>query len=407
MAGRSAAIPPKPLRARAAACCLAVLGLVASWLPPCPAPAHAQGALSALQTDVDQIARRARPSVVTVLAQRAVQRPGETEARTRSRVGSGVAIGPQRIVTVASLVLGAQRVVVRTSNGLVAEAIVKGADPISNVALLEVRTLKLPPLKFAGGAARVGDWVVSLGTTFRAQPTQSVGNVAYVHREPAYTLLQLTNTVYPGNSGAAAINTKGELVGIVEGELGQPEVADDGAGAERPAGAASFVMPAEVVKPVTAQFERDGRPHHGFLGVTTSALSVRSPRVEGKRTPIGALIEHIVPGSPADRAGLLPGDIIVAFRGERVEYPEQLARWVAGTAPGAAAEVVWAREEIGMNASIALGEAPPEPAGAWIASWLDEGETTAGTGRIAELERQIKRLSGELDRLKTTRPPGR
>jgi len=172
----------------------------------------------------------------------------------------------------------------------------------------------------------------------------------------------------------------------------------------RPAGAASFVMPADVVKPVVTQLEREGRPRHGFLGVTTSALSVRSPRKEGRRTPIGALVERIVPGSPAARAGLVQGDIIVAFRGERVEYPEQLARWVAGTSPGATVEIVWAREETGMNATLALDQAPPEPAGAWIASWLDDGETAAGSGRIAELEREIKRLSGELDRIKTTRP---
>ena len=204
---------------------VAALALAASLITTLagPAPLRAQSTLSALQTDVDQIARRARPSVVTVFAQRSVADRGATRAtppRVLTRVGSGVAIEDSRILTTASVVLGAERLAVRTANGLEADARLVGVDPISNVAVLDVPSLRLPVLRLAADhPAEIGDWVVSLGTSYRAQPTQSVGNVAYRHHEPHLTLLQLTNTVYPGNSGAAAVNTQGDLVGLVQGAL--------------------------------------------------------------------------------------------------------------------------------------------------------------------------------------------
>lgn len=363
-------------------------------------PVRAQSTLSALQTDVDQIARRARPSVVTVFAQRSA---GDRNAargmppRVLTRVGSGVAIADSRILTTASVVLGAERLAVRTANGLEADARLVGVDPISNVAVLDVPSLRLPVLTLATEhPAEIGDWVVSLGTSYRAQSTQSVGNVAYRHREPHLTLLQLTNTVYPGNSGAAAVNTQGELVGLVQGELGSPELVE-GAGEDRPA-PGSFVIPVEALRPVIASLEHDGRVRHGFLGVTTRAISVASVRQGGPRQPIGAMVEAIVPGSPAEKLGLERGDLIVAYERERVEYPEQLARWVGATPPGSAVEVVWVREEIAKSGTVALGESP-DAVPSWMAVWPDD-DTTPSSARISELQRQIKKLNAELDQLK-------
>src|SRR6185295_853846 len=118
----------------------------------CSREAVAQGTLSALQTDMDLIARRARPSVVTVIAQRDVVRKTTAaaagEKRLRTRVGSGVAVEENGILTTASVVMGAERVIVRTANGIQVEAEVVGLDPIFNLALLRVPTLRLPTLRF-------------------------------------------------------------------------------------------------------------------------------------------------------------------------------------------------------------------------------------------------------------------
>ena len=369
-----------------------------------PSTARAQGTLTALQTDVDQIARRARPSVVTVFAQRQVHptatRPASADRRTRTRVGSGFAVWEDAIVTTASVVLGADRLLVRASNGLQVDAELIGMDPIFNLAVLRVPSLRLPVLRMADARdTEVGDWVVSLGTSYRAQPTQSVGNVAYRYREPHQTLLQLTNTVYPGNSGAAALNPRGELVGIVQGELGSPEPENRDPEGERRPGGISFALPIETMRPVLESLRREGRVRHGFLGVSTRAVSLESDIAGGAKTPLGALVENVVPGGPAEQAGLRGGDLIVAYERERVEYPEQLARWVAATPPGRTVELVWVREETGMNGRTVVTEsAGPMPN--WIAREPDVDLPEPGPARITELEKEIRRLSGELQRLK-------
>src|SRR6266850_1681966 len=123
------------------------LGLLCGLLASFPVPSRAEGTLSALQTDMDQIARRARPAVVTVFAQRTTHRtPGEK--RLRTRVGSGVAVEENGILTTASVVLGAERLIIRTANGLQADAELVGVDPIFNIAFLRVPSVRLPALRF-------------------------------------------------------------------------------------------------------------------------------------------------------------------------------------------------------------------------------------------------------------------
>ena len=362
--------------------------------------ARAQGTLSALQTDVDAIARKARPSVVTVFAARAV--PGATAAsapsRVRTRAGSGVAVESNLVLTTASVILDADRILIGASDGQHAEAEVVGVDPVFNLALLRVRDLKLPPLAFASGRpARVGDWMISLGTSYSAQPTQSLGNVAQRHREPGQWLLQLTNTVYPGNSGAAALNIHGELAALVQGELGSPDLT--GSGGDR-AGSASFAMPVETLRPVVESLKREGRVRHGYLGVTTSAASFTNEGEEGPGMPIGALVEGVIGSAPADHMGLRPGDLIVAFDGERVETPEQLARWVLATPPGRSVTLVWVRRDVGHTATVTLGESRDR-----VPQWLEGSSPGPDAGpdtprKTAELDRELQRLGRELSRLK-------
>ena len=370
--------------------------------------ALAQGTLSQLQTDVDQIARRARPAVVTVFAQSlqgAPRAPGDSGATgsgtpVHTRVGSGVAVEESLILTTASVVLGADRVVVRTANGIQVEAELVGMDVIFNVALLRVPEVRLPPLPLAADRPpRVGDWVVALGTSFRAQPTQSVGNIAFLHRDPRVPLLQLTNAVYPGNSGGAALNPRGELIGIVEGELGAPDFEVRDPDFERRPTGTSLVLPIEVIRPAYEGLRLEGRVRHGYLGVTTQAASVESESHPGSRVPLGALVEGVIAQSPAARAGLRHGDLVVGFEGDRVEYPEQLARWVAATRPGVAVDLVWVRNEIRRAGRVVLSESP-----GMLPSWAERagaaGRDPADLSRIGQIERQIRELNRRLGRLR-------
>jgi len=389
-------LPTRPSHPRLAAALAVVLLAAAPALS-----VRAQGTLSALQTDVDAIARRARPSVVTVFAARtepaARAAAASTAApRVRTRAGSGVAVESDLILTTASVVLDAERLLVGAADGRSAEAEVVGVDPVFNLALLRVRDLKLPPLAFAGGRpARVGDWMISLGTSYSAQPTQSLGNVAQRHREPGQWLLQLTNTVYPGNSGAAALNIHGELAALVQGELGSPDLT--GSGGDR-AGSASFAMPVETLRPVVESLKREGRVRHGYLGVTTSAASFTNEGDEGPGMPIGAQVEGVIGSGPADHLGLRPGDLIVAFDGERVETPEQLARWVLATPPGRSVTLVWVRHDTGHTGAVTLGESRDR-----VPQWLAGSAPDPAADyphKAAELDRELQRLGKELNRLK-------
>ena len=320
--------------------------------------ARPQGAPFPPFENVDEVASQAGRSVVTVLAQHTVTRikasTGRPTTTMRTRVGSGVAVEENVILTTASLVLGAERIFVRTSNGLEVEAQPAGMDLVFNVAMLRVPDLQLPWLRPAGRPAQLGDRVIVVGTSYRAKSTQSVGMVEYVYQEPRSSLLQLTNIVYPGNSGGAALDTRGELVGIVQGELGSPDPGK-GRGAERRPSGMSLVMPIQQVWPVYKSLKRDGRMRHGYLGVSTRAEVVRG-EIDDAEVALGARVESVQAGGPAARVGLRPRDLIVGFDLERVEYPEQLARWVAETPPGTAVTLVWVHGDEQRSGRVSLAE---------------------------------------------------
>jgi S1-C subfamily serine protease len=130
--------------------------------------------------------------------------------------------------------------------------------------------------------------------------------------------------------------------------------------------------------------------------VTTLAASLESEHEGVPDTPIGAQVEGIIGGGPAERMGLRPGDLIVAFDGERVETPEQLARWVLATPPGREVTLVWVRHDVGRTARVALGESRER-----VPQWLASPEPPVeGHRKVAELDREMKRLGKELNRLK-------
>lgn len=355
----------RPGRRRASGTPAVVLAVLLLLLLPLASDAvHAQSTLSAIEADVERIARRARPCVVTVIAQRMASRSGQPR-RTHNRVGSGVAVAANGILTTASVVVGAERVFVVTENHLQVEARVIGMDPVRNLALLRPEGLQLSALPLAAKPAASGDWVIALGNSYRGAPTQSVGTVALRFAEPGTSLLQLTNEVHPGNSGGAAVNSRGELLGLVQGELGAPAAPGQRERAERRPGGMSFAIPADDVAPFLESLAKTGRVRHGMFGVSTRGAFVNSASSPGDRVPLGALVEAVQPGGAAARLGLRKGDLIVAFNGERVEYPEQLARWVAVAGPGAVVRIVWVRDELRHEGTTRLDEAPSA-----IPSWM-------------------------------------
>lgn len=356
---------PVPGRGVRVSALVMLMILLFAWSVPLVGLARAQSTLSAFEADVDRIAKRARPCIVTVIAQRDVAtRPGGVK-RAHSRVGSGAAVSAHEVLTTATVVLGASRVYVVTDNKLEVEARVIGLDPVRNLALLGTQGLELPSLPLSAEPGESGDWVIALGSSYRSAPTQSVGTVAMRFTEPGTSLLQLTNEVYPGNSGGAALNSRGELLGLVQGELGSPSAPGNRERAERRPGGMSFAIPVEDVVPFLDGLAKFGRVRHGMLGVSTRSVFVNGAGGPSDRVPIGALVEGVAPNGPAARLGLRKGDLIVAFNGEKVEYSEQLARWVAVAGPGVEVKLVWVRDELGREGRVRLDEAPSA-----IPSWM-------------------------------------
>jgi serine protease Do len=314
-------------------------------------------------------------------------------------VGTGIAVEENAILTTASVVRGAERVTILTAGGRQVPARVLGEDALFNLALLAIEEVRLPPVLLATQRpSQVGDWVFTLGTSYRGETTQSVGTIATLYRDPRLPLFQLTNTAYPGNSGGAALNARGELVGLVQGEIGpvagpaRPEL-------ERRPGAC-IVQPVETIVPVYRALRSEGRYPHGFLGVQTRSAGVDSDTEPGLRVPIGALVESVQPEGPAARAGVVRGDLIVGFEGDRVEYADQLARWVTASRPGSRVELVWVRGEVRHSAQISLGLASESMPRVAAGPRRAEGPSVS---RISEIERQIEQLSLELQRLKAER----
>lgn len=388
---------------RALAAVLAVAFLTAALPGPVAREARAQGGLSALRIDVDAVTRTARGAVVTVSAERMLVPRGSSKTpvrpRPHTRVGTGVAVAEDEVLTTASVVSGATRIVLTASNGLQSEAEIAGLDEVFNIALLKVRSMRLPPLRYAENRpAEIGDWVIALGRSYGMKTTQSVGYVSMRYREPHSSLLQTTNTVYPGNSGGAALDAEGRLVGLILGELANRDAYRLEFDEHNPA-SVTFVVPAEVVRAVHLELREKGRVPHGYLGVSTMAANVPSDTRPGTTVPIGARVVRVTAGGPGERAGLKAGDLIVGYGEERVEFPAQLARWVSTSRPGTTMRLVWVRDELQHTGRVTLTESPYA-----APQWSSRADDPAEKKRIAELERRIEELNRELGAIKGRRP---
>jgi len=385
--------------ATALAVALAGCAVLASWAP-------AQGTLAALETDVDVILATTRPSVVTVVCVRNAPEGVRTDSPPLTRIGSGVAVSQDEILTTASVVDHADHIWVRTSNRLQLQALLVGIDPISNVALLRVPGVDLPAARFAASRpARVGDWVIAVGTARDShdRSAHSLGSVSFRHRDPRLPLWQLTNVVYPGFSGAAVVGARGELVGMLQGELDPASQADLMPGERVPAGV-SFMLAVDDLRNVYLQLHRERRMHYGYLGVSTRAVSIESESEKGTSVPLGVQVLDVTAGGPAARAGLRRGDLIVAFEGVQVEDPMQLGRWVTASAPGSAVRLVWVRDDLRHEGRAVLTESQsPIPEWATVGPVASAGTNGPGApsgSRIADLERRIERMNRELARLR-------
>lgn len=254
----------------------------------------------------------------------------EDQVIKRRALGSGFVVDDRgHVATNAHVVAGATTVRVKFSDGRQLPAIVRGSDERLDLAVLELRDVQGKDLPFASlGSSddvRVGEYVVAIGNPFGLGDTVTMGIVSAKGRElgagPYDDFIQTDASINPGNSGGPLFNLMGQVIGINT--------------AINPAGQGiGFAIPIDALKDILPQLVEKGRVERGRLGTVIQPVDAALAKALGLPKASGALISEVQPGSPAARAGLEPGDVIVSVDGVPVEQAHELSRQIARRKPG-------------------------------------------------------------------------
>lgn len=265
--------------------------------------------------------------------------------------GSGFIVDPDGlVVTNYHVIRNAGEITVITHDGAEYEAEVKGIDEKTDLALLGVEPdHDLPFVDFGDSdQVRVGDWVLAIGNPFGLGGTATTGIVSARGRNirsgPLDDFLQIDAPINRGNSGGPLFNTRGEVVGV-NTAIFSPNGGNIGIG---------FAIPSNMVNNVVAQLDRNGFVERGWLGVYIQTITEDLADSIGRSDTDGALITSVVEDSPAERAGLRPGDVVLSYDEQAVETIRNLPRLVAATAPGDEVEMSIWRDgtRVGMRVTV-------------------------------------------------------
>ena len=271
-----------------------------------------------------------------------------------SGVGSGFLLSADGFVmTNAHVVRGADDVYVRLTDKREFKARVVGADQRTDVAILKIEATGLPAVTIGdSGRLRVGEWVMAIGSPFELDNTVTAGIVSAKGRDTGeyVPFIQTDVAINPGNSGGPLINMRGEVVGI------NSMIYSRSGGFQ----GISFAIPIDEAMRVGDQLKTSGRVTRGFLGVQPGAVNKDVAESLGLKTPSGAVVEKVIPGSAAEKAGLKEGDVILKFDGKTVDKHTDLPRIVGNTRPGQRVQVQIWRAGASRDIGLALGEMEPE-----------------------------------------------
>jgi len=281
---------------------------------------------------------------------------GEVPERIPQRsLGSGVIVDPTGIaLTNAHVVEKATEIEVVTLDGGKHKAKVIGVDKKTDLAVLKLDDGK-GTFKYArlgdSDRSQVGDWVLAVGSPFGLQATVTAGIISAKARQldqgPFDDFLQTDAAINPGNSGGPLVNMQGEVIGI------NTAIVAGGSGI-------GFAIPSNMARKIYTELRDKGRVTRGWLGVSIQPLTPELARSFGAKDPKGVLINEVVPDSPAAKAGLKPGDILIEFEGRPMEGPGDLQRAVGLTSPDRTAKVkVW-RDQGEKTVEVRVGQAPDE-----------------------------------------------
>ena len=280
--------------------------------------------------------------------------------RRAEGMGSGVIVSPEGyILTNNHVIDGANNVLVTLADRREFKARVVGSDPKTDIAVLKIDAQSLQPIVIGeSDKLQVGDYVLAVGNPFGLGKTVTMGIVSATGRgnlgiEDYENFIQTDASINPGNSGGALVNERGELVGINTAILSHGSEGNQGIG---------FAVPVSVAHNVMNQILKDGRVTRSYLGVMAQDVSPAIARAFHETEVRGALIGDVSPNSPAQKAGLEKGDIILEINGKPVNDGAQLRMNVSLMRPGTTVTVKVLRDGQTRDFSVRLAELPTEQA---------------------------------------------
>jgi serine protease Do len=345
--------------------------IATTQLPPAPVPAT---------FDVASLAEQVKPMVVNItITQKVAVRgmdggmdpfdfffgprgpgaqpggPGPQRSMKRQSLGTGVIIDQGGyVVTNEHVVHDADEVRVRLADDREFKADVVGRDPKLDIALLKIKGAdKLPAAPLGvSETLRVGEHVLAVGNPFGLGHTVTLGIVSAKARTigagPYDDFIQTDASINPGNSGGPLFNWRGEVVGI-------------NTAIRAGANGIGFAIPIDEVKDVLGQLRDKGKVDRGRLGLGFQPISAELADAMGLDGTKGALVSQIEPGGSAARAGIKPGDVIVAINGKAINHAEELPRRVAHNQPGSTIDVTVVRNKERREVKATLDVMPDEP----------------------------------------------
>ncbi|HVR16612.1 MAG TPA: trypsin-like peptidase domain-containing protein, partial [Candidatus Limnocylindrales bacterium] len=309
---------------------------------------------------------RAGPGVVTIRAARrqwAAQQPFladplsgglQPDAGRQLALGSGVIVEPDGIIlTNHHLTDGSDSIVIELVDRRVFDAKVLGADPPSDLAVLKIAARNLPTLNLGDSdRVRVGDVALAIGNPLGVGQTVTAGIISAKGRSTGFSngsfedFLQTDAPINQGNSGGALISARGELIGI-NSQILSNSGGNIGIG---------FAIPSNMARNVLQQLLTTGKVRRSRLGVATQPITPETAANLGLTDWRGVVINTVAPNSPAARAGMRQGDVIVAFNGAPVTDGNSLRNHVASTLPGTAVGFTVLRNQHELKIQVILTE---------------------------------------------------
>ena len=278
------------------------------------------------------------------------------DTQRQSGLGSGVVVSADGLVLTNNHVIeSADEIEVAFFDGRKTKAKVVGADPESDLAVLRVVSDKpLAPITFATAESlRIGDVVLAIGNPFGVGQTVTSGIVSALGRthlgiNTFENFIQTDAAINPGNSGGALVDSNGHLVGINTAIYSQ-------SGGSMGIG---FAIPISLARNVMEQIIKTGTVTRGWIGVEVQDMTPELAESFGVKPDQGALIAGVMRGSPADKAGIKPGDVLQTIGGQPVKDAQVMLELIAGLTPGQAARFGLSREGKALEVAITIGRRP-------------------------------------------------